>query len=213
MCTRFRLLLAVLALAPQCFAASSSRTSSEAPAAPDLIFLGGVIYTGAGLANDKPQTVEAIAIAGGRVIAVGTDKEIAKLAGPHTMIHNLDTARTGVFVFPGFNDAHTHLGSAGRTKLNVDLTGAPSLAAMLAKVKSFADASPSGRWLTGGNWDHTLWPNKQLPTRQDLDQVTGDHPTILNRIDGHIAIANTAALKAAGVTRATKPPQGGAIDL
>jgi predicted amidohydrolase YtcJ len=84
---------------------------------------------------------------------------------------------------------------------------------MLAKVKTFADAVPKGHWLTGGNWDHTLWIIKTLPTRQDLDRVTGEHPAFLDRIDGHISIANTAALRAAGVTGATKPPQGGAIDL
>ncbi len=206
-------LLAVLVLVVRCFAANSSGVPDPAQPAPEDIFLHGVIYTGAGLANDKPQTVEAIAIGRGRVIAVGTDKEIAKLAGPHTTMHNLDTARTGVFVFPGFNDAHTHLGSAGRTKLNVDLTGARSLAEVLAKVKTVADASAAGHWLTGGNWDHTLWASKQLPNRQDLDEAAGNHPAFLGRIDGHIAIANTAALKAAGVTGTTKPPPGGAIDL
>jgi predicted amidohydrolase YtcJ len=101
----------------------------------------------------------------------------------------------------------------GSTKLNVDLTGVKSLAEMLAKIQTFAADVPAGHWLTGGNWDHTLWASKTLPTRQDLDKVTGDHPTFLGRIDGHIAIANTAALKAAGITGKTVPPQGGAIDL
>ncbi|HEX4283613.1 MAG TPA: amidohydrolase [Terracidiphilus sp.] len=178
-----------------------------------MILLHGVIYTGAGFAEDKPQTVEAMAIGGGKVIAIGTDSEVQKLAGPNTAIRNLDSADKRAFVFPGLNDAHTHLGAAGRTKLNVDLTGVNSVEAMLAKVKRSADLSPAGHWLTGGNWDHTLWASKQLPTRQDLDKVTGDHPAFLNRIDGHIAVANSAALKAAGVTGATKPPQGGAIDL
>jgi predicted amidohydrolase YtcJ len=84
---------------------------------------------------------------------------------------------------------------------------------MLAKVQAFAQAAPAGHWLTGGNWDHTLWATKTLPTRHDLDKVTGDHPTFLGRIDGHIAIANSAALAAAGITGKTNPPQGGAIDL
>ena len=84
---------------------------------------------------------------------------------------------------------------------------------MLARIKPAADAAPAGHWLTGGNWDHTLWAQKILPTRQDLDKVTGDHPAFLDRIDGHIALANTAALAAAGITGKTMPPQGGAIDL
>jgi hypothetical protein len=95
----------------------------------------------------------------------------------------------------------------------VDLTGVKSLGEMLAKVESLAKAAPAGHWLTGGNWDHTLWAKKDLPTRQDLDKVTGGHPAFLDRIDGHIALANSAALAAAGITGKTKAPQGGAIDL
>lgn len=180
---------------------------------PEIIFFNGVVYTGEGFAEDKPQTVEAIAIGSGKILAVGKTEEITRLAGPKTVLHDLHSASTSHFIFPGFNDAHTHLGGAGRTKLNVDLTGVKSLDEMLATIKSAADAAPAGHWLTGGNWDHTLWAQKVLPTRQDLDKVTGDHPTFLDRIDGHIAIANSAALAAAGITGKTQPPQGGAIDL
>jgi predicted amidohydrolase YtcJ len=194
-------------------ASESRAANNDAAKPPELIFFNGVIYTGAGLAEDRPETVEAIAFGGGKVIAVGSNEEIKRIAGQKTVLRDLNTAKTGSFIFPGFNDAHVHLGSAGQTKLHVDLTGVQSLGEMLATVKSFADAAPAGHWLTGGNWDHTLWANKTLPTRQDLDKVTGDHPAFLDRIDGHISIANTAALKAAGVTGTTKPPQGGAIDL
>jgi predicted amidohydrolase YtcJ len=180
---------------------------------PEMIFFDGVIYTGEGLAEDKPVTVQAMAIGGGKVLAVGTNDEITRLAGPNTRLRDIDSASTSTFIFPGFNDAHVHLGSAGHTKLNVDLTGVKSLAEMQAKIKWFAKAAPAGHWLTGGNWDHTLWMQKVLPTRQDLDKVTGGHPTFLDRIDGHIAIANSAALAAAGITGKTAPPQGGAIDL
>jgi len=183
------------------------------PITPKDLFFNGVIYTGVGFAEDKPQVVEAMAIAGGKILAVGTTAEISRLAGSSTRLHDLDTTHTHIYIFPGFNDAHTHLGSAGRTKLNVDLTGVKSLADMLATIKSAADAAPAGHWLTGGNWDHTLWSQKVLPARQDIDKVTGSHPTFLDRIDGHIAIANSAALAAAGITGKTHPPQGGAIDL
>ncbi|MDR3740018.1 MAG: amidohydrolase [Terracidiphilus sp.] len=194
------------------FSLSSLLNAQSAPN-PEHVFFNGRIYTGVGMAEGHPQVVEAMAVSGGKVIAVGTTAEITKLAGPNTKLHDLDTASTSTYVFPGFNDAHAHLGGAGRTKLNVDLTGVESLDAMLAKIKGFADAAPAGHWLTGGNWDHTLWKDKKLPTRQDLDRVAGDHPAFLDRIDGHIAIANTAALKAAGITGATAAPQGGAIDL
>ncbi len=193
--------------------AGHTRSAQTARITPDDLFFNGVIYTGVGFADDKPQVVEAMAIGGGKVLAVGTTAEVSRLAGPKTHFHDLATARTHTFLFPGFNDAHTHLGGAGRTKLNVDLTGVKTLADMLAQIKSAADAAPAGHWLTGGNWDHTLWADKTLPTRQDLDRVTGDHPTFLDRIDGHISIANSAALTAAGITGKTQPPQGGAIDL
>jgi predicted amidohydrolase YtcJ len=192
-----------------------AKQAAAAPLAipPDIIYFNAVIYTGEGFAEDKPQVVQAMAIGGGKVLAIGTTEEITRLAGPKTALHDLNSANTSTFIFPGFNDAHTHLGGAGRTKLNVDLTGVKSLAGMLAKIDAAAKGSPAGHWLTGGNWDHTLWAQKILPSRQDLDKVTAGHPTFLDRIDGHIAIANSAALAAARITGKTIPPQGGAIDL
>ncbi|MBS1805258.1 MAG: amidohydrolase [Acidobacteria bacterium] len=189
------------------------RAIASTPTAPDDLFFNGVIYTGEGFAEDRPRVVEAMAVANGKVIAVGTTAEITRLAGPKTHLHDMDTAHTRMFLFPGFNDAHTHLGEAGREKLNVDLRGAQSLAEMLSRIQSAAKDAPAGHWLTGGGWDHTLWNEKILPTRQDLDKVTGDHPAFLSRIDGHIAIANSRALEAAGITAKSQMPEGGAIDL
>ncbi len=189
------------------------RTAAQHAAPPELILYGGIIYTGNGFAENKPEVAGAMAIGRGKVIYVGSDEEVRRLAGRLTRQINLDSAHTGIVIFPGFNDAHTHLGDGGRTRLNVDLTGTQSLADMQAKVAAFAKASPEGHWLVGGNWDHTLWAKKVLPTRQDLDQVTGGHPAFLGRIDGHIALANSAALAAAGITGSTRAPQGGAIDL
>jgi predicted amidohydrolase YtcJ len=210
-------------LNPICTAQSTAATqpsskrirpaSAKLATVPDVIFFNGVIYTGVGMAEDKPQTVQAMAIGGGKVLAIGATEVITRLAGPKTRLRDLNGGGAGTFVFPGFNDAHVHLGSAGQTKLHVDLTGVESLAAMLAKVQAFANDAPAGHWLTGGNWDHTLWASKTLPTRHDLDKVTGNHPALLSRIDGHISIANSAALAAAGITGKTQPPQGGAIDL
>ncbi len=215
------LLLAALAAASICPGQTPAKTPSAprpvkaAPArqqpAPDFIFFNGQTYTGAGLAQDNPQIVQAMAIGGGKVLAVGSNRQITRLATSHTRLRDLGSA--GAFIFPGFNDAHTHLGEAGRTKLNVDLTGVKSLAEMLSMIESAAGSAAPGHWLTGGNWDHTLWTTKTLPTRQDLDKVTAGHPTFLSRIDGHIAVANSAALAAAGITGKTVPPQGAAIDL
>jgi predicted amidohydrolase YtcJ len=210
-----------ISLGPLCFAQTVTNKhlppsrAKRVPLAtvPEVIFFNGVIYTGIGLEEDKPETVQAMAIGDGKVLAVGMTEEITRLAGPHTRLLDLNTANTSTFVFPGFNDSHTHLGGAGQTKLNVDLTGVKSLAAMLTNVQAYAKDAQAGHWLTGGNWDHTLWADKILPTRQDLDKVTAGHPTFLDRIDGHISIANSAALAAAGISGKTKAPQGGAIDL
>jgi len=213
--------IAAPTLGSYCFAQSTpthhapAKKPKPAPlaTAPEYIFFNAVIYTGEGFSDDKPQTVEAMAIGGGKVLAIGTTEEITRMAGPNTHLKDVNSSSTSTFIFPGFNDAHVHLGGAGRTKLNIDLTGVKSLADMLAKISAAAKDAPTGHWLTGGNWDHTLWAQKTLPTRQDLDAVTAGHPAFLDRIDGHIAIANSAALAAAGITGKIKPPQGGAIDL
>ena len=189
-------------------------SNSAHSAAAEVILINARIYTGEGLAEDKPRVVEAMAVGGGKVLAVGTNAEVKRLAKKKTVVRDLaEATKSGVTVFPGLNDAHTHLGGAGRTKRNIDLTGVPSLEAMRNQVEAAARAAAPGAWLTGGNWDHTLWAGQKLPSRQDLDAVTGGHPALLGRIDGHIALANSAALKAAGVTGKTAAPQGGAIDL
>jgi hypothetical protein len=219
--TASSLLAVVLATTAIGSAQTAAKPHSGAPhappvsskAAPDDLFFNGVIYTGEGFEADAPKVVEAMAVTGGKVIAVGTTAEISRLAGPKTHLHDLDTVHTHYVIFPGFNDAHTHLGSAGLLRLNIDLAGIESLAAMQAKVKAAAEQAPPSHWLSGGRWDHTLWEKKVLPTRQDLDKVTGGHPTLLERVDGHISVVNSAALKAAGITGKTQPPEGGAIDL
>ncbi|HEY6305167.1 MAG TPA: amidohydrolase, partial [Candidatus Angelobacter sp.] len=106
----------------------------------------------------------------------------------------------------------THLASAGFEKLNVNLVGTKSLEEMLQRIAARAKTAGAGEWVLGEGWDHTLWVSQKLPTRQDIDAVTGDHPAIFSRVDGHIAIANSAALKAAGITAQTPDPHGGKID-
>jgi predicted amidohydrolase YtcJ len=177
-------------------------------AAPDAIYYHGHILTGVNLGQGKLDFVSAIAIRDGIITATGTDESLLKTKGPKTQLVDLG----GSFAMPGINDAHTHLGSAGRLQLSVDLIGSASLEEMLDRVERAAKTAPAGKWLQGGGWDHTLWPKKILPTRQELDAVTHGHPAIFERIDGHIAIANTAALQAAGITRTTTDPQGGKFD-
>jgi predicted amidohydrolase YtcJ len=179
--------------------------------APDTVFFHGNILTGAGLhalEPSTPQRVTALAVSGGKIVAVGSDDAMLALKDAHTKTVDLG----GAFVMPGFNDAHTHIAGAGQQRLTVDLDDVPSLAAMQEKIKAYAATMAPGQWILGGGWDHTKWASKTLPSRQDLDAVTDGHPAMLGRTDGHIAVANTAALKAAGITDATPDPSGGKID-
>ena len=180
--------------------------------APDTIFYDGNILTGtrlkAGDTDPAPGRVSAVAMRAGKIVAVGGDAAMLALKDAHTKTVDLK----GAFAMPGFNDAHTHMAPAGRQRLSLDLVNVPSLAVMLANVQAYAVKLGPGEWILGGGWDHTKWPGTKLPTRQDLDAVSAGHPAFLERTDGHIAIANTAALKAAGITDATMNPKGGQID-
>jgi predicted amidohydrolase YtcJ len=205
-----RLLLPLLLLV--CLAAAQDQ-SLHMPA--DVVYVNGNVYTGDVILSEagrgRVETViraEAIALKGGRILDLGSDQEMRKLAGPRTKVIDLH----GRFVLPGFNDAHTHLASGGFTKLRVNLEGCKSLAEMQARIAERARTAEAGEWLTGRGWDHTFWPGAKLPTRQDLDAVTAGHPAIFVRVDGHIAVANSAALQAGGITRETQAPFGGKID-
>jgi len=207
-----KIILAVLVVFTM--ASLSSAQQSQSPA--DVIFINGDIYTTAaqviGLSANTPRDPfargQAIAIGGGKVLAVGSNEEIQKLKGPKTEVVDLG----GHFVMPGFNDAHVHLGSGGFEKLNVDLVGSKSLEDMKQRIAARVKTAGPGEWIQGRGWDHTLWAEQKTPARSDIDSVTGGHPAIFNRVDGHIAIANSAALKAAGITAQSPDPHGGKID-
>ena len=186
------------------FMLCTSTLASDAANAPDTIFVNGDIYTQA-----KPSRAQALAVRDGRIVAIGSSEDIQKLKGSQTQVVDLG----GHFVMPGFNDAHSHLAAAGMRHLEVDLTGSSNLQDMQHRIGLKVNKAAPGEWILGSGWDHTLWPGQTLPTRQDIDVMTNGHPAIFVRIDGHIAIANTAALEAAGVTGKTQAPQGGKIDL
>jgi predicted amidohydrolase YtcJ len=189
---------------------AAEATHAQSPA--DVIYIHGNILTGAHLRPDDPSPppakVTALAIAKGKILAAGADTRLLKLKGPQTKIIDLQ----GAFVMPGFNDAHTHIAYGGTQKLNVDLDGTKSVAEMQQRIKAHADTARPGSWLKGWGWDHTIWPTKLLPTRADVDAVSAGHPAIFFRTDGHIAIANSAALAAADITAATPDPFGAKID-
>jgi predicted amidohydrolase YtcJ len=191
-------------------AALAAQTAPSKPKA-DVIFTHGNIFTGAVDATSSlgaGKRAEAIAVRGDLILAVGTREEIAKLKGPETTVIDLG----GHFVMPGFNDAHTHIASAGLEKMNVDMTGTKTLDEFRERLRAKADSADAGAWVVGAGWDETLWPAKVTPTRWDLDEVSNGHPVYLGRVDGHIGVANTRALQLASVTVASKDPEGGKID-
>ena len=180
-----------------------------APRSPVIaIYYNGNVLTGAGLPDDVEQRSSAIAIGEHQILAVGNDATILRQKGPATKLVDLK----GAFVMPGINDAHVHIAAAGQTKLSVDLTGCTSLAEMLSRINAAAVHASPRQWLLGGGWDHTLWGNQRLPTRQDLDTVSHDHPAFFVRVDGHIAVANSMAFALSGLTKSTPSPPGGQFD-
>jgi len=188
---------------------SGSPAPASAPKA-DILFVHANVYTGVP-ANSQFSSIlreEAIAVRGDRILAVGKTFDLQKYKGPQTQVVDLG----GHFVMPGFNDAHLHLADAGMTKLSLDVTGVQSLDELRERLAKKVEQSTAGEWIQGAGWDETLWPVKVPPTRWDLDEVSGDHPVFLVRIDGHIAVANTRALQLASITLASRDPMGGHID-
>ncbi len=179
-------------------------THADKPAlAADLIVFNAKVHT---MDRNQP-TAEALAILGNRIVAVGSSKEIEKLAGANTK--RIDAQ--GQLVLPGFNDAHTHFMSGGFQLSSVDLRSANTQQEFAERIRDFAAQLPQGRWVTGGDWDHERWPDATLPTKDLIDSYTPNTPVFVNRLDGHMALANSLALKLAGVTRETKDPDGGVI--
>jgi predicted amidohydrolase YtcJ len=179
----------------------SSEAMAAAPAA-DLVLRGGHVWAGKG----RPAAT-AIAVKDGRVSAVGSDADVQSWIGTATRVVDL----RGRLVVPGFNDAHVHFLSGGFGLLSVDLRDARDEEDFVRRIAAHARTLPRGTWIQEGNWDHETWPSKSLPTRALIDAVTPDHPVFVQRLDGHMALANSLALRLAGVTRASRDPEGGTI--
>lgn len=191
----------VLACAPSCGPGRPpARDGAGGPATG--VILHAHVWTG----DPAHPEAQAVAWREDRIIAVGTDDEVSALAGPRTRV--LD-ARGGT-VAPGFVDSHLHFVSSGAMLTQVQLRDARSREDFAARIGTYARTLPRGAWVLGGDWDHTRW-NGELPTRAWIDGVTPDVPVFVERLDGHMALANGAALRAAGVTRDTSEVPGGTI--
>lgn len=174
-----------------------------AESSADIVFKNGNIYT----AKDGAPKAQAIAVKGDRILLVGSNEDAQKVTGANTHVIDLK----GNTVLPGMVDAHQHLMGVGFREMTLNLEGTTSLDDLLTKVKAKVDQAKPDTWVTGRGWIETHWHPARFPTRWDLDKVAPNNPVLLGRADGHGAVANTAALKLAGVDRNTPNPFGGEI--
>ena len=184
-------------------ATGAAARAASPPRPADLVVRNASIWTGE---KAKPEA-EALAVADGRLVVVGTAAEVAAWIGPATKVLDLGGRR----VVPGFNDAHTHFVSGGFSLLGLDLRRTASPEEFARKIGEAAAKLPAGRWLHLGSWDHEVWEGAPLPRREWIDPVTKDVPVFLERLDGHMALANSRALALAGITKETPDPPGGEI--
>jgi len=184
-------------------AAGQAASRSADPKPADLVLEGGTVIT---LDDARPRAT-ALAIRGGRIVAVGGPEDVKPFVAKAT--RRIDLA--GRAVVPGLTDAHVHVEGLGTALERLDLVGAKSLEEALARVAGAASKAPSGEWILGRGWDQNDWPEKRFPTAADLDRVAGGRPVFLIRVDGHAGWASTEALVRAAVSARTADPEGGRI--
>jgi predicted amidohydrolase YtcJ len=189
-------------LAPAVFLLGAAAACAR-PEPADLVLQNATVHT----VNDAQPRAEAVAARAGLIVYVGSNRGVRRYIGPETEVVDL----AGATVLPGLADAHYHLSGVGNREMTLNLEGTQSLEEFLARVKERVDQARPGEWVTGRGWIETPWQPRRFPTRQDLDRVSPNNPVVLTRADGHASVANSAALRIAGVTRATQPPFGGDI--
>jgi len=205
---RVRILAGLLSFAVVTVVVAWHMKSSAAQKAPVTTYYNhGHIYT-----NDPAHPwAEALAVSEGKISCIGRmDHVLLDCGGGQEGVETVNLK--GQFVMPGFNDAHVHLGGAAADELAVPLTGVPSAEEMQKRVAAAVAQHKDGEWITGGGWDHTLWTEKKFPDRQQLDAVAPKNPVILTHISGHVAVANSLALKRAEIDKTTPNPPGGEIE-
>jgi len=169
-----------------------------------MIISGGMVWTG--LSTGAPHA-GAVAVAGGRILAIGDSAQVWRYVGSNTQ----RIQANGGLVLPGFTDGHTHFIGGGFQLASVDLHDAATPQEFIRRVKEYAKTLKPGEWISDGRWDHTLWRGQPLPRHEWIDSVTPANPVFVSRVNGHEALANAAAMRAAAVTKDTPSPPGGEI--
>jgi predicted amidohydrolase YtcJ len=204
---RIALLLVVVVAAFAGAIAVRVKAQSAAATPRTIYFLHGRIYT-----NDPEHPwAAAMAVREGKIYCIGgIDTVMLECGGGQEDAETIQL--NSHFVMPGFNDAHVHLGAAGADMLAVPLNGAASVEELQKRIADAVAAHNEGEWITGSGWDHTLWPEKVFPNRQQIDAVAPKNPVLLTHVSGHVAVANSLALKIGGLTKDSPNPKGGEIE-
>ncbi|HEX4591021.1 MAG TPA: amidohydrolase family protein, partial [Gemmataceae bacterium] len=198
---RITTIAAVACLVTAILATGKAASSGAGPA--DLILVNGKLWT---VDKARPEA-QALGVWRDRILLVGSDAEVRAMAGPATKVIDLHGRR----VVPGFYDSHVHLLGSGQRLAQVALKDAPDEAEFGRRLAAFDRKLSRDRWILGGEWDHDRTLNGQLPTAELIDKYVSDRPVFIRRYDGHMGVANTRALKMAGVTAVTPEPNGGVI--
>src|SRR5258706_7944014 len=175
----------------------------QEPSPAEVIYAGGTVLAGP---SQTPQANWSVVTANGLIVAVGP-ADAMRNAHPDAKVVDVH----GTTVMPGLTDAHGHLYGLGLSLDTVNVVGAASYQEVVDKVRERAQRAAAGEWIIGRGWDQNRWADKQFPTAAPLDAAIADHPVWIRRVDGHAGVANSAAMRAAGVTAATPDPEGGRI--
>ena len=185
-----------------CIVLPGQNRAQSSPAA-DLIITNAKIWT----VDRSLPVAQAVAVLGDRIVAVGSNADVDAWRAPQT--HVIDAG--GKLLLPGFNDAHVHFVSGGRQLDSIQLNDATSSQEFARRIGERAKVTPKGEWIVGGNWDETKWSPSNMPTKELIDALTPDTPVFVSRYDGHMGLANSLALRLAGINTKTPDPPGGAI--
>jgi predicted amidohydrolase YtcJ len=186
-----------------CCLALSGRQQAQSRPAADLVITNAKVWT----VDKSLPLAQAVAVLGDRIVAVGSNADVDSWRGRHTQV--VDAG--GKLLLPGFNDAHVHFVSGGMQLDNVQLKDATSPQEFARLIGERAKATPKGEWILGGNWDETKWNPPNMPAKELIDALTPDTPVFVTRYDGHMGLANSIALRLAGITSKTPDPPGGTI--